>query len=394
VNVTPPPAAPPQRLPRLVYALAAVSFCTDLGSEMVLPLLPALAQDAGASFVLVGLLSGIGEVVIAAMKIGSGIWSDRLRTRKPWLVAGYGLSAAVRPLFALLSSAWAIVALRAVDRVGKGLRGAPRDALLADSVPAARRGAAFGVQRAWDHAGALAGALVASGLLALGCAVPTVFAWSLLPGFAALAVLVCAVHETPAAATSTIGAATASPPRPVPWSFLGYVVFAAASTAVDLFVLLRARELGVPVLALPLLWALLHVVRSALAVPFGRLGDRFGAPRLLALGLLVHAAVLIGFAFAPAVWAMVPLFALHGLHAAITEGPERALVAKYVGKGRRGRAYGMFHAVQGLAAAGGAVLVGAAWDARGALPAFLTAAALALMASAWIAQGERGQRRR
>jgi len=184
-------------LPRTVYALGAVSLCTDAGSEMVLPLLPALLHSLGASMLLLGLLQGIGELIVAGLKLGSGIWSDRWSRRKPWLLIGYGLSTLVRPLFALATTPLAVVGLRSCDRIGKGLRAAPRDSLLADSAPAARRGAAFGVQRAMDHAGALLGALLAALLLGLGVPLRWVFALALLPGLVAMLVLWRMVQEVP-----------------------------------------------------------------------------------------------------------------------------------------------------------------------------------------------------
>ncbi|HEX6811891.1 MAG TPA: MFS transporter, partial [Planctomycetota bacterium] len=151
-----------------MFALGTVSFLTDLGSEMILPQLPLLFAEIGGSMLQLGLLQGISEFVVAGMKLASGWLSDRQRRRKPWIVLGYALSTLVRPLFALVATPWQAVLVRSVDRAGKGLRTAPRDALLADSVPADRRGEAFGVQRGMDHAGACGGALLASGLLALG----------------------------------------------------------------------------------------------------------------------------------------------------------------------------------------------------------------------------------
>lgn len=376
MNASPAPRSRPG-LPRTVYALGFVSFATDLGSEMVVPLLPALLAGLGAGMTWLGLLQGLGELLVALCRIGSGWLSDRSRRRKPWLVAGYGLSTLMRPLFAFAGAPWHALLLRSVDRVGKGVRSAPRDALLADSVPADRRGEAFGVQRAMDHAGALGGALVAAGLLTLGAPLSTVFLLSLFPGLLAMGVLLLAVPERDH---------VVAPERAVAGSlrslvpFLVVVLLGGLGAAVDLFVLARASELGAPPAALPLLWALLHVVRAGLARPLGALSDRLGRVRGIAAGLLVHAAVMLGFAAAAHAWLLVPLFLLHGLHAAFTEGAERGYVVDTIGSARRGLGFGVFYAVQGVAALAGSLLLGLLWDAHGSAVAFAAAAAASLLA--------------
>ncbi|MBM3962764.1 MAG: MFS transporter, partial [Planctomycetes bacterium] len=183
------------RLPRAVYALGAVSLLTDVASELIVPLLPLLLAQVGGTMVHLGLLQGISEGAVSLLKLASGWLSDRTRRRKPWMVAGYGLSALLRPLFALAGSPWTMALVRVGDRVGKGLRSAPRDALLADLVDAGQRGAAYGVQRAMDHAGALLGALLAAALLGAGVELRSVFALALLPGLLGVFVLVRAVPE-------------------------------------------------------------------------------------------------------------------------------------------------------------------------------------------------------
>jgi MFS family permease len=265
------------------------------------------------------------------------------------MVAGYGLSALLRPLFALAGTPLALTLVRVGDRVGKGLRSAPRDALLADLVDAGQRGAAYGVQRAMDHAGALLGALLAAALLAAGVELRSVFALALLPGLLGVLVLVRAVPER--ARDDDAAERPRDPPgaarRLLPFLFV--VAPSAVAASVDLFALMRARELGVADAALPLLWAALHAVRSALAAPLGRLSDRCGRRRMLALGLLLHALVLVTLAdVRHAAW-LWPAFLALGLHAACTEGAERGLVADLTGAHKRGRTFGLYHAVQGLA---------------------------------------------
>lgn len=370
---------PRSRLPATVWALAWVSFFTDLSSEMIVPLLPAFLAGLGGSMVALGLLQGTSELVVAALKLLSGWLSDRQAIKKPWIVVGYGLSTLLRPLFALVQTPLQAVLVRSGDRLGKGLRSAPRDALIANCVAGPHRGAAFGVQRAMDHAGALGGALVASALVWWGCELRTVFALSLLPGLVAVLVLVLGVRERSAASP---GGAEADPPgalrRLLP--LLLVVVFSAIGGAVDLFVLARAGELGVPTAQLPLLWAVLHLVRSVLSQPLGALSDRLGQRRVIGTGLFVNGLVMLGFAQASSqVW-MWPLFAVHGLHAAFTEGAERGYLAAQSGAGRRGRVFGVYHAVQGLSAFAGPVLLGLLWDEGGAATAFVAAAAVSLVA--------------
>jgi MFS family permease len=384
------PGPTANRLPRAVYALGAVSLLTDVASELIVPLLPLLLAQVGGTMVHLGLLQGISEGAVSLLKLASGWLSDRTRRRKPWMVAGYGLSALLRPLFALAGTPLAMTLVRAGDRVGKGLRSAPRDALLADLAGADQRGAAFGVQRAMDHAGALLGALLAAALLAAGVELRVVFALALLPGLLGVFVLVRFVpeHERAGAATRA-----QDPPdaRRKLLPLLWVVAPSAVAASVDLLALMRARELGVADAALPLLWAALHVVRAGLAAPLGRLSDRFGRRRMLAIGLLLHALVLVAFADVQhAAW-LWPAFLGLGLHAGCTEGAERGLVAELSGGHKRGTAFGLYHAVQGLAAFAGPIALGALWQQHGAAAAFHSAAGAAVVAL--VALGIVGRRR-
>jgi MFS family permease len=374
-------ASPAPRLPRTVFALGLVSFCTDVASEMVLPLLPAFLASLGAGMVGLGLLQGTSDAVLAVLRVASGWLSDRQQRRKPWIVAGYGIAAAARPLMAVAATPLQALGVRAADRVGKGLRSAPRDALLADAVPAELRGAAFGVQRAMDHAGALSGTLLGFLLLWLGLAEREVFAWAAVPGVLGVLVLVLFVSETarpPAPAVETAGEPRGNPAALLP--FLAVVFCAAFGAATDLFLIQRALDLGFAAIHAPLLWAVLHIVRSALAAPLGALSDRLGRRRVIAAGCAVQAVVLVLFGLVrePWAWAVWPLFALHGLHAAFTEGAERGFVADLTGAGRRGAVFGVFYAAQGLFALAGAVALGALWDEFGATAALLFAGGASL----------------
>jgi MFS family permease len=292
---------------------------------------------------------------------------------------GYGLSALMRPLFAIVATPWQAVLLRSADRAGKGLRTAPRDALIAESVTADRRGEAFGVQRGMDHAGSLCGALLASLLLALECEMRTLFLAALVPGLLSVFVLVRWVRETPhEPAVAAVAAPVAAVRTLLP--FLGVVVLSAAGSAVDLFLIARASELGVPAPSLPLLWAVLHVARAGLSHPLGMLSDRLGRRGVIGCGLVSNTLVMAAFAMVEQSFWIWPLFAVHGLHAAFTEGAERGYVADLTGEGRRGRSFGIYNAVQGVAAFCGSLLIGTVWDQGGSRPAFLCAAGATVMA--------------
>lgn len=368
------------RLPKIVYALGAVSFLTDLGSEMIVPLLPVFLEAIGGSPVQLGLLIGASDLVVSLLRVVSGALSDRMRRRKPWLLTGYALSSLVRPLFALVQGPWQAIAVRTGDRVGKGLRSAPRDALIADATAPELRGRAFGVQRSLDHAGAFAGGLLAFALLAAGCDLRLVFALAIVPGVAAVVVILGAVRDIPAGAVS--GTGSVDPPDAVRrlLPFLGVAAFAAVAASIDLFALLRARELGCEVALLPLLWVVLHTTRSLLAGRLGALSDRIGRRAVIAMGLLAHALVLTGFAFVTSLALIWPLFLLLGLHAAFTEGAERGFVADITGASKRGTAFGVYYTVQGVAAFAGPVTIGAVWQQHGASFGFGVAAGAALIA--------------
>lgn len=386
--------ARPARLPRTVLALGAVSFWTDLSSEMIYPLLPVfLSATLGASTVALGMVEGAAESTASLLKLVSGWWSDRLARRKPLVVAGYTIASVVRPLVGLATTAGQVLAIRVTDRVGKGLRSSPRDALITDTVDPAARGRAFGFHRAADHAGALLGPLVAFALLAWGMELRSVFLWAAVPGALAVATLVFGVRERPRAPAPVeertpppaeaveAGEAAAVPlPRRF-WSFLAIVLLFTLGNATDAFLLLRATDLGVPVALVPILWALLHLVKSASSTPGGALSDRFGRKPLIVGGWLFYAAVYAGFAAAGSAWQVWALFAAYGIYYGMVEGAERALVADLVAGSRRGAAFGWYHLSIGVGALPASVLFGWLWAARSPAVAFGVGAALAGVAA-------------
>lgn len=373
-------------MPPTVWALGWVSFFTDVSTELVYPLLPVfLTATLGAGTAFVGLVEGVAESTASLLKIASGWWSDRLKRRKPLMVAGYGLSALTRPMMALALSGWQVLGARFIDRIGKGIRSAPRDALLAASVPPDQRGAAFGVQRMMDNAGAVVGPLIAWILLQWFTTDYRVLFWiATVPMIGALGMLVygakeqaapapAVVEKTPAPFTATRGFK----------SYLGAVALFTLGNSSDAFLLLRAQSVGIPVSSLPLLWMALNLVKSASSYPAGILSDRIGRRGLILGGWCVYALVYAGFGFATEAWHIWTLFLAYGIFYGMTESSERALVADFYPDAQRGRAYGTFHFVTGIAALPSSLLMGWLWSVFGPAVAFSTGAFFALAAALW-----------
>ena len=385
----PSPRANAPRLGRNVLVLAAVSFLTDASSEIIYPLLPIfLTTVLGTSAAAVGAIEGAAETTSALLKLVSGWWSDRASRRKPLVVAGYALASLARPLVAVAQSAAQVLAIRLTDRVGKGIRGSPRDALIAESVDPAIRGRAFGFHRAADHAGAVVGPLIAFALLRWEqLPLRTVFLFAALPGVLSVIVLVLGVRETPRHAR----AASATKKAGVPsldvslgrafWTFLASVLLFTLGNSTDAFLILRANQLGVSVALVPILWAALHVVKSAASVPGGALSDRFGRKPLILAGWAVYAAVYIGFGRATETWHAWALFLAYGTFFGLTEGTQAALIADLVGQARRGTAYGWYYLAVGIGALPASVLFGLIWDRVSPRAAFDVGAGLAFAAA-------------
>ena len=391
--MTGPPAPSPWRslLRGNVLWLSVASFLNDASSEMIFPLLPLfLVGTLGAGPAFLGLVEGVAETTASFVKLAGGWLSDRLGRRRALVATGYGVAALTRPLMAAAAAPWHVLAVRFGDRVGKGIRTAPRDALLAESVAPRTRGRAFGVHRAADHAGAVLGPLLAAGLLLLFPGrIRLVFALAVIPAaLAAVAVLARVREVAPppvsAAPRDTVEPASeeppASPDRRFAW-FLGVLVVFTLGNASDAFLLLRAADLGVATAAIPLLWGALHVSKMGWNVVGGALADRLGARPSLVTGWLVYAVVYGGFAVATEAWHAWALFLGYGLFHGLTEPAERVLVAAMAGPATRGRAFGAYHFAIGIAALPASVVFGLLWETRGAATAFYLGAALALAAA-------------
>ena len=378
-------------LPRTVWLIGLISLVNDSSSEMLYPLIPLyLSSVLMAGPRALGIIEGIAEATASVLKLFSGVIVDRARRAKPWIVFGYGLAAVGRPLIAFASSWPALLAIRFADRVGKGLRSSPRDALLAGSVGPDRRGLAFGLHRAMDNAGAVIGPVMASLLLATGMPLRQVFLWSVVPAVVCLG-LALAIHEPPPA-TAVTKAPFDWRMRDLPPVFKRYLAVVALFTlgnSSNMFLLLRARELGVSEAHVPLLWAAVSLVAMLFSTPLSALSDRVGRTRLLVGGYSAYALFYLGFGMLTSggVW-LFALFAFYGLFMAATEGVEKALVADIAPAERRGTAFGWFNLIAGLLLLPASVAFGWVYQAASPLAAFAFSSACAGLAAfllwAWV----------
>jgi len=380
----------PGVLPRQVKLFGWVSLLNDFASEMIYPLLPAFVTGVlGAGPQALGALDGAAEFAAAFVKLGAGRLADRVPLRGPMIVLGYFIAVVVRPVIAITGAAWQVIGLRVVDRLGKGLRTPPRDALIADVTPAELRGRAFGLQRGMDHAGAVLGPILAWSLLASGSAnVRAVIGWSIAPGVLVLLLAMWAVRDGKGrgrleevgevgggrdrAAQPPLTSSNLLQPSSIP-PLLGISFFYLLRMP-DTLIILHSQELGVPVSIVPLLWAAVHVVRSSSSFLGGAASDRLGPGQTMWAGWLVYALLAVGMARASTAVAAWGLFLALGLVSGLTESPERALVARLAGT-HQGSGFGVYYGVTGFAALVGGVALGGVFQRYGAGPAFFASAA-------------------
>jgi MFS family permease len=377
------------RLARNVVLLGVVSLLADVSSDMVMPLLPAFLVSLGAGAAYLGLIEGVAEGTSAVLKYVSGRWADRAPRLLPIAILGYGLAQSARPFLAIARAPWQVLLIRNVDRVGKGIRTSPRDKLLAASTSPERLAEAFSFHRGMDHAGAAIGPLLAAGLLLVWPGdLRRVFLLAAIPG--ALAVLaLLAVREKPCEGGVPGVHPVHDAPARVPAGLLAAIGIFTLGNSTDALLVLRAQTVGVPTVQLPLLWALLHVVRALLSWPVGRAADMLGRRRALIAGWLWYAACYAGFAFADAAAEIWALFAAYGLVAALTEGSERALIASSVPSERRGRALGVYNLVSGIGLLLASILAGEVWEHVSPAAALFLGAALAFVAALTLFAGHR-----
>lgn len=382
-----------------VLWLSVISLLNDTASEMIYPLLPLfLTTVLGGGPAFLGVVEGLADSTSSFFKYAGGWVSDRVHRRKALVGIGYGIATVVRPLLALATLPWHLLAVRLTDRVGKGVRNAPRDALLAESVEPAHRGLAFGFNRAFDHAGAVIGPLLATMfLLAFPGKLRPLFAFALLPGVIAVTVLVVMVRERapqPAGAEPApeagLPSAEATPPADAPAGatqapgfgrFLFVLFIFTLGNASDAFLLLRAQTFGLAVALIPLLWAVFHISKMAFSVPGGVIADRIGPRPAIVAGWLVYIAVYAGFAFASTELEVWALFIVYGVFYGLTESPEKAMVARYATAEHRATAYGAYHFAIGLGAFPASLVFGLIWQESSPEAAFLYGAALAFTAA-------------
>jgi len=357
-------------LPGAVVALGAVSLLTDVSSEMIFSLLPAFlaARFPGAPLVL-GTMEGLAELVSSGLKLLSGRWADRTARLRRLVVAGYSVSALARPLMAVVTRWWQPLLVRSADRVGKGVRTSPRDALIARWVPVEGRARAFSFHRGMDHLGAALGAAVAMGLTALAFRPEQVFVWSAVPGLAAVVAL--AFTRDPPAAAPGPAPSVKVPARA--WRFLAPVALFGLANSTDAFLLLKLSEQGAAPATLPFAWLLLHVVKSSVSYPAGWAADRLGPGRVVLVGWFLYAASYAGLALSPSVPVTLGVMAFYGLYHALSEGAEKSLLTQLVPAEAQGSAFGLYHSISGVAALVAGVLFGALWTRAGSAAAFFTA---------------------
>ena len=410
------------RLPRNVVWIGLVSLLNDASSEIIYPMLPAfLALALGASPKAIGVVEGVAESVSSLVKLFSGYFSDRTGRRKGLVVVGYGLASVMRPLLALTTTWYQVLAVRFTDRVGKGMRSSPRDAMIADAATPSERGLAFGFHRAMDHGGAVLGPLIGLALLWYVAADPrtpsardykTIFLFASVPALLAMLALIFAVRETHAGAAKVENKKSAEGlPAPAAaaggrlrltlrgfdanfkW-FLVLVALFTLSNSTDAFLIRRAQMAGVSTgQGTLLLWSALHLSKVVSSIFGGDLSDRLGRKTLIVAGWLLYAAVYLGFAYVSTTVGAWSLFLVYGVYFGLAEGAEKALVADLVRPEQRGTAYGLYNLAFGVTVLPASLLMGALWDWQGPATAFFVSAAIgstaALLLALCVRPGER-----
>lgn len=362
----------------------------DAASELIYPLLPIfLSTTLGATPVVIGLIEGAADGMASILKYFGGAWSDRVKKRKPMIVTGYALAAGSRLLIAA-AMVWPLVlAARLIDRTGKGIRSAPRDALISDVTPADQRGRAYGFHRALDHTGAIVGPLLAVLLLqGLGFSLRATFLFAVLPGMAGVLMLAFLLRENGGRDESgrmkdePLPVKSASPilhPSSFKKALLAIALFSLANSS-DAFLLLQAHAAGVSTAMLPLLWAAHHVIKSLFSTRAGALSDRVDRRYLLIAGWTIYAAIYALFPFAKTLTSFVVLFVLYAIPFTLTEGAERAWVADLAPAETRGKSFGVYYLTNGLCVLAGTAIFGLIYQQVSPAAAFNTGAALAMAA--------------
>lgn len=372
-------------LNRNVFFAGVVSFFMDFSSEMVYPLVPLfLSSVLGVQMSVIGLIEGIAETTASLLKVFSGWLSDRLKHRKGLMVVGYGVSTLSRPLMATALNWVQVLSARFIDRFGKGIRNAPRDALIAESSQASYLGRAFGFHRAMDTLGAVAGPAVASVILALYAGHYRLVFWlSMIPGLLAVLTIVCFIRE---AGTSPVS--RTAPPhlswRSFGWQYKSFILTAtlfSLGNSSDVFLILRSQHVGMPVAAIPLAYVVFNVVYGLGALPAGILSDRIGPKRIIFLSFLLFGVVYLGFALATGPGYVWLLFALYGVFMAMNEGVQKAFLATIIPSEYKATGFGLYHTMVGVAVLPASIIAGFLWDRVGPSAPFIYGAVAAWLAA-------------
>jgi MFS family permease len=375
-------AVPVQGLPRNVRLLGLASLVNDIAGEMIFPLIPAFIKSLGGGSIALGAVEGVADTTASLVKLWSGGVSDRAGKRKAFVVTGYAMAAAARPILALVTMSWQVLLVRSADRFGKGIRSAPRDAMIADATAPQMRGRAFGFTRAMDHLGAAIGPVLAFAFLWMWPdALRTLFLLTAIPGLLVVLLVLLGLREQKIATRA--GKEFRFSLRPFDRNFRVYlvalVVFTLGNSS-DAFLLLRAGELGISNELIPLLWCAFHIVKSAGSVMAGRAVDRFGPRPLIFGGWILYAAIYLAFGWATSAAEGWAFFLVYGMFHALTEPAERTLVANLVPEDRRGLAFGWFSFAIGIAALPSSLIFGWIYERYSPQAAFAWSASLALVA--------------
>ncbi|HKO58159.1 MAG TPA: MFS transporter [Thermoanaerobaculia bacterium] len=383
-----------KRLKPQVILLGLISLLNDSASEMIYPLLPVfLTSTLGATPLIVGMIEGTADGLASILKLAAGWISDRMPRRKPLVVGGYALAAASRALIAA-AGAWPLVlTARLIDRTGKGIRSAPRDALIADVTAPGDRGRAFGFQRALDHTGAVVGPLIALVLLnVLHLEMRTIFYIAVIPGAVGVVMLLLFLkeerreHQT----TQTINSKAKLPKRF--WAAIGAIALFGLANSSDAYLILRAHAAGVATAMLPLLWAAHHVIKSLFSTRAGALSDRVDRRWLLVAGWSSYAVIYFIFPFARTMGSFFALFVFYAIPFTLSEGAERAWIGDLVPTEARGKSFGWYYLANGVCVLAGTALFGELYERVSPAAAFRTGGALALAAALWVVAMRRGSR--
>jgi MFS family permease len=369
-------------IPRNVKSLGFVSLLNDAASEMIYPLLPIfLTSVLGAGPGALGVIEGIAETTASLLKLFSGWISDKMKKRKFLVLIGYSLAAFGRPLIAITSAWWQVAVIRFVDRLGKGIRTSPRDALISLSTPEDIRGKAFGFHRALDHAGAIIGPLTAIVLLRYGLSLKNIFLWALLPGVITILVVIFFVREKRITSKSKAINFKLSILSRNFKIYLFIIILFTLGNSSDAFLILRAKDVGIPIVLIPLLWMVLHFVKMTTSIPGGVWSDKIGRRRVIVTGWMVYALIYLGFGLSSNTWHIWSLFAFYGIYFGLTEGVGKAFVSDLVNEEFYGTAFGFYHLAVGISAFPSSVIFGLIWQKFGPLTAFIYGAILAGLAS-------------